>query len=76
MTTLENILHLIWLVDQNTIVCRGLALRLLAGYQSKECKETYKNYEKFRRRDFEELIKYPQHWIDAAYLIRDLRQQS
>lgn len=76
MTTLEKLLMLIYRVDLNTQIAVGLGGRLLAGYQSKECKEAYHNAEKFALQDFKELQSYPESWVEAARIVQYLRQRK
>lgn len=76
MSTLDDILRTLRNIDYNTQIAVGMAWRLNAGYQSKECKESYQNAEKWALSDLKKIEQYPPHWVEAARLIRDLRQYS
>lgn len=73
MSTLDDILNLLYRIDLNTQTAIGMAFRLNAGYQSKECKDIYTRAEEFALKDFKELESYPSEWVDTARLIQYLR---
>lgn len=76
MTTLETILLLLYRIDLNTQIAIGMAFRLNAGYQSKECKDIYTKSEQYALQDFKELQSYPPNWVDAARIIKDIRRRK
>lgn len=76
MNTLDDILMLLYRIDLSTQTAIGLAFRLHAGYQSKECKEAYTNAEKWALKDFKELQSYPESWVEAAKLVQEIRRRK